>query len=434
MLGSRTELRKGCLWLVGNGQNINIFTDPWIPTIQGATPLRPDNGSQGFTKVSELIDNNTEQWNVQALQQLDDPYISNQILRIVPNSTADDKLVWKFTDHGNFTPQSFQKMYKNQQGESSTICESTFPWKRLWDVKRVAPKIKMFVWRVLHNGLGVSKRIGKYITGVSTTCIICMKEEESVDHLLIHCDLARVAWFASPLGLRLQGDDQRTISSLLELLLSRNDNEASLIMGMCLCWAIWKARNEKVFENKSINVQGILTVALYWYNLYFNFNDDEDSPVTDVNVNPDVSIPVTWTAPIHPRIKINVDAAWKDGCYACAAVARNSEGTCLGAGTRLGRSDKVEYAEADGFFLVADLAIWLQLNAIIIEGASQIVVKSLKGELQNTPWRIWRLKDDITRKMLSLNSAGSYNYVPKPANSAAHFLAALAFTHNVQHM
>lgn len=34
MLDSRKDLKNGCLWMVGNGKSINIFSDPWIPSIQ----------------------------------------------------------------------------------------------------------------------------------------------------------------------------------------------------------------------------------------------------------------------------------------------------------------------------------------------------------------------------------------------------------------
>lgn len=102
----------------------------------------------------------------------------------------------------------------------------------------------------LHNGIGVFKRIRKFVEGVSSDCRICNVSEESVDHLLLHCSTAQPIWFASPLGLRLQEDHHLTLGNLVEQWLTCQDNEYSFAMGATTSWALWKARNELVFDNK----------------------------------------------------------------------------------------------------------------------------------------------------------------------------------------
>ncbi|XP_026428922.1 uncharacterized protein LOC113324852 [Papaver somniferum] len=120
-------------------------------------------------------------------------------------------------------------------------------------------------------------------------------------------------------------------------------------LGISICWAIWKARNAKVFENKNANLQGVLTTALYWYNLYFNFTEEEEMQAVGVHqVNSETDANTIWKAPVFPTIKINVDAAWKDGEYTCAAVERDSTGSWCGVGAKVDRTDTVVYAEADG--------------------------------------------------------------------------------------
>ncbi|XP_026384836.1 uncharacterized protein LOC113280430 [Papaver somniferum] len=327
ILDSREQLKKGCIWLVGNGQSINIFSDPWLHTLPGSVP-------------EKLVDGNNEH----------------------------------------------------------------------------------------------KKRIDRFIEGVSTFCSICNNDEESIDHLLLHCSFAQDVWFASPLGLRLQGSNQLTLTSLMESLFRANDNNSSLALGMAICWAICKCRNAKVFDQKNMNDHDALTIALYWFNLYHNYIGEEELNGMERN-HQTAAVPtnLTWTPPDHPTIKINVDAAWRDGAFACAAVTGDNTGYCHGADTMLERSDSVIFAEATGFQLVVDLALWLNLNNILIEGDSQMVVKTLKGELRKIPWRFWSLKDDITHKMASLNNSGAYSFVPKPANKASHSLATYGLTHNVQH-
>lgn len=54
LLGVET-LKHGIIWRVGNGQKINIWTDPWLPKEINRRPLTPK-GSNPLSSVEELID------------------------------------------------------------------------------------------------------------------------------------------------------------------------------------------------------------------------------------------------------------------------------------------------------------------------------------------------------------------------------------------
>lgn len=233
-------------------------------------------------------------------------------------------------------------------------------------------------------------------------------------------------------GLQISTQQSDVSNGSNKLFFRCNDKDSTTTLGMSICWAIWKARNAKVFENKGVSIQGVLATTSHWYNLYFNFIEAEEALEVNTNQeNPTTEANNIWRAPDYPKVKINVDAAWKDGAYACAALARDSNGNWCGVGTKAGRSNSVVSAEAEGFKLATELAVWLNLGNVIIEDDSQVVVNSLKGVLRKIPWRIWRLKDDIISRMSTLNGSGAYKYVPKPANSAAHSLAAYALSNNV---
>lgn len=172
------------------------------------------------------------------VNQCVDSFTSSQITQIDINITAEDKLIWKFTSHGGFTPQSFQKMIHAHQGETSNLSENMFPWKKFWAVQRVAPKIKLFIRRAIHNGLAVSKRIGRFVEGATTNCHFCHNEDETVDHLLIHCTFAQAVWFDSPLGFRLQENQYLSLETLTGMWFILNDNDSTLALGIAICWAI----------------------------------------------------------------------------------------------------------------------------------------------------------------------------------------------------
>ena len=60
-------LRKGVIWRVGNGEHINIWSDPWLPRDMRFVTTR--RGASLLTRVCELIDPTTGQWDIELIQR-----------------------------------------------------------------------------------------------------------------------------------------------------------------------------------------------------------------------------------------------------------------------------------------------------------------------------------------------------------------------------
>ena len=61
-------------WQVGNGTNIRVWGDKWLPNSSSHTVVSPwVNVSPDF-RVSELIDSNKSYWNSDLIEQLILPY------------------------------------------------------------------------------------------------------------------------------------------------------------------------------------------------------------------------------------------------------------------------------------------------------------------------------------------------------------------------
>jgi hypothetical protein len=61
ILAGIPTLKRGLIWRVGDGESINIWNDPWIPSSADRKIVTP-RGTTVLTKVCELISPITETW------------------------------------------------------------------------------------------------------------------------------------------------------------------------------------------------------------------------------------------------------------------------------------------------------------------------------------------------------------------------------------
>ena len=103
-------------------------------------------------------------------------------------------------------------------------------------------------------------------------CFMCEEEEETIDHLLIHCKLAKMLW---DLILSIVGISWVFPHSVLHTLLAwqgvavgKKRKKIWLAASLCLFWNLWRARNRLVFEKEIPSAQRIkynfVTNLWYW--------------------------------------------------------------------------------------------------------------------------------------------------------------------------
>ena len=82
---------------------------------------------------------------------------------------------------------------------------------------------------------------------------ICCCNEESVDHLLLHCPVAHSLWVQMLQVFKIQLVMPSSVESLVSCWSYRLREFTSDILNMvpgCLMWVVWMERNQRSFEAK----------------------------------------------------------------------------------------------------------------------------------------------------------------------------------------
>jgi hypothetical protein len=164
-------------WLLGNGNDINFWTDSWCgdPLV---TSLNISPGIQSFlqSQVSMFINNFA--WNIpSAITQLF-PTLQNIVDKVsIPLIEKDDQFIWKHTHDGSL---SFKDAYHYHCNVSQNISSA----KIIWNIS-IPPSKSLMVWRSLHNKLPTDDNLSARGCQLPSMCSLCKKGQETTSHLLL---------------------------------------------------------------------------------------------------------------------------------------------------------------------------------------------------------------------------------------------------------
>jgi len=253
----RTEL--------GNGNNTLFWIDRWLHgcSVENLAPEVFASVSPRVRKrqtVAEALDNNkwvsvirrSLSWiGIREFLQLWDCVQGLQL------NDFEDRHIWKLEPGGCYSSKSAYRAYF----QGSVTFE---PWRRLW--KTWAPnKCKVFLWLAIRNRCWTADRLEKRGLPHPEQCPLCDQEDETVQHLLVSCVVARQVWFKllAPLNLGdcIPRQRERSFAEWWRKVLKKVKKEykkgvnSLIILG---AWMIWKHRNACVFEGMAPSVDSIM--------------------------------------------------------------------------------------------------------------------------------------------------------------------------------
>jgi hypothetical protein len=70
---------------------------------------------------------------------------------------------------------------------------NSFPWKSIWKVK-TPPHIAFFLWATTLGRILTVDNLRRQGFQLINRCCLCKKDEETINHLLLHCQYAADIW------------------------------------------------------------------------------------------------------------------------------------------------------------------------------------------------------------------------------------------------
>lgn len=102
---------KGACFMSGDGMSIDVWTDPWVPSIDNFKPHpRVEEYNQIAIKASDLIDQPTRTWIRSLVNEIFTSDDANAILTIpIPFTPKQDRLIWLPNSKGRFSINLFTR-------------------------------------------------------------------------------------------------------------------------------------------------------------------------------------------------------------------------------------------------------------------------------------------------------------------------------------
>lgn len=428
--------KRGYIWRIGSGEEINIWSDPWVPSSPDRKVITP-RGQALLTRVNELIDPNSGTWDEALIRMIFSPVDARRILQIPLNHHAfEDFIAWHPDRRGLFSVRSayhvqWMHTFGARANNVSRPGGSAIPavWSALWKLT-IPRKTLIFCWRLLHGILPLKGILANRHIGAVGACPICHQNSEDIRHLFFQCIHAQGLWRRLGLSEFISSATEvdRSGSVIMEHILLLPDSPLPIMPSLEIkhivvvgCWFLWWTRRQITHNEPFPPIDrwhmSVLAITNNYHKAFM-----KNSAIVQQR----------WSRPEPKFTKLNVDAAYFPdvGGGATAAVLRDEKGTFLAA-----QCNYIPYAadvvstEAiamrDGLSLASNLGF----QRVVAESDSQEVINFCTGQ---TRW--WDAAAAIFAECVDIGSTMGevkFKHCYRSANQAAHVLANYSFCNHL---
>jgi hypothetical protein len=196
---------------------------------------------------------------------------------LVQLNDEEDSFSWNLTTSGSFTVRSLYHDLIN----GHTI----FLKKYLWKIK-VPLKIKIFMWFVHRKEILTKDNLAKRNWQGSTKCCFC-DQEETIQHLFIDCPFAKKLWRVVHMTFAISPPSN--INNMFGNWLNgiAKKDKGFIRIGVCaLLWAIWKVRNDFIFNKTAFpSFLQVIPLTTHWIHMWSFLQPAEERLAMDIGCN-----------------------------------------------------------------------------------------------------------------------------------------------------
>ena len=259
---------------VGDGSRIKFWHDFWC----GDQPLRDKfpglfrlaRNQEATVADSLRFQGNTHSWDIEFLRQAQDweMDIVDTFMRWLYSSPIHsgrmDTIGWNLGSRETFEVRSFYSALIQPS-------YSYFPWRSVWKAK-VPSRVAFFLWTAALGKILTTDNLQKRRVTILDWCCMCKADGESVNHLLLHCPVARDLW---NMIFSLFGISWVMPRGVVDLISCWNGckgrQEAGKIWKViphCIMWCLWCERNARSFNGEEASIPALkhrlLQTMLEW--------------------------------------------------------------------------------------------------------------------------------------------------------------------------
>ncbi|KAL9667293.1 hypothetical protein QQ045_001644 [Rhodiola kirilowii] len=277
-------LREGLKLNLGNGKVIKFWQDVWLGSqaLKNQYPKLYSLALNSHASVREMgcwaggcwqwhltFRRRLYQWEEEAKKELEDGLSHIQL-----KEEKDDRMVWAYSPDGIFKTNTLMKAAIAIKAKKKKWEEIPF---QLWS-GIAPPKVEMLIWRVYLQSLPSKMMLQRrrvLRNQQDLLCVFCEAENESSDHLLIHCRWTWNLWCMCIKWWGVIWVFTQSAKCLLESWRIYDTSKTYKRLWKTLCyatvWSIWEERNLRCFQKKKRSLEEIcelVKVRLAWWAKY----------------------------------------------------------------------------------------------------------------------------------------------------------------------
>ncbi|KAL9233000.1 hypothetical protein vseg_008046 [Gypsophila vaccaria] len=334
-------------------------------------------------------------WNMAKLKECFLAFEADRVASIsLSKRRPEDEWFWAAERDGIYTVKSAYKLLAKKDDEltdASSSSTDNWLWGSMWTIN-VLPRIKSFFWQLCREALPTKARIARRLGQGPSICPLCLLEDETDIHLFRDCTWTRRVWNEMEMNEAGPRGNGELRDWLTEVWTTMQEEERARFM--ISCWAVWRARNEHVFESTELRVD-LVTCRIRGLLEELAKVKTQNNCRGQMTHQMRVETGEGWQPPPEGVVKINVDA----GCYQAkrgfGILARNDMGVVVWCSVIQEEGEMVvEVAEAMAILWALTKARDAGNSRVVLESDCLTVVTALTNNVKGRS-TLFLILDDI---------------------------------------